>query len=85
MLVRPSGDPQPNHGSDLSHQGIRGRYHGWLWSRGRDDRLGVLAWRSRILSSQYIGAGYVDVLAFGVMLAVLLLRPQGLFGRRVGI
>ncbi len=34
---------------------------------------------------QYFSSAYVDALSFLVMLGVLLLRPQGLFGRRVGI
>ena len=37
------------------------------------------------LSIQYISSGYVDAIAFLIMLAVLLLRPSGLFGRTVGI
>jgi branched-chain amino acid transport system permease protein len=36
------------------------------------------------LSIQYISSGYVDAIAFLIMLAVLLLRPSGLFGRTVG-
>jgi branched-chain amino acid transport system permease protein len=34
---------------------------------------------------QFISPSYVDALSFVVMLAVLLFRPRGLFGRKVGI
>jgi branched-chain amino acid transport system permease protein len=34
------------------------------------------------LSVAYISSGYRDAIAFGVMFAVLVLRPSGLFGRR---
>jgi branched-chain amino acid transport system permease protein len=33
----------------------------------------------------YIASGWKDAIAFGVMILVLLLRPQGLFGKKVGI
>lgn len=34
---------------------------------------------------QYISSGYVDAIAFLIMIATLLFRPYGLFGRSVGI
>lgn len=34
---------------------------------------------------QYVTTAFVDVLSFLAMVAVLLLRPYGLFGRRIGI
>jgi branched-chain amino acid transport system permease protein len=37
------------------------------------------------LTIQYVTTAFVDVLSFLVMVAVLLLRPYGLFGRRIGI
>jgi branched-chain amino acid transport system permease protein len=33
----------------------------------------------------YLSSSYADLVVFGVMVLTLLLRPQGLFGRRVGI
>ena len=32
-------------------------------------------------SAPHLGAGYQDVIAFGILVLVLLLRPQGLLGR----
>ncbi|HEU4371056.1 MAG TPA: branched-chain amino acid ABC transporter permease [Methylomirabilota bacterium] len=37
------------------------------------------------LAGSYVSYAYKDAIAFLVMLAVLLWRPQGLFGRRLGI
>ncbi|MEA2666449.1 MAG: branched-chain amino acid transport system permease protein, partial [Candidatus Eremiobacteraeota bacterium] len=31
----------------------------------------------------YLSAAYVDAIAFVILIAVLLVRPQGLFGERV--
>lgn len=40
--------------------------------------IGVL----EVLSSQYISSGFRDAITFGVLLVVLVARPQGLFGER---
>jgi branched-chain amino acid transport system permease protein len=37
------------------------------------------------LAAGYLSYAYKDAIAFVVMVAVLLVRPQGLFGRRIGI
>jgi branched-chain amino acid transport system permease protein len=37
------------------------------------------------LAGSYVSYAYKDAIAFLVMIAVLLWRPQGLFGRRIGI
>jgi branched-chain amino acid transport system permease protein len=37
------------------------------------------------LAAGYVSYAYKDAIAFVVMVAVLLVRPQGLFGRRIGI
>lgn len=40
--------------------------------------IGVL----EVLSAQYISSGFRDAITFGVLLLVLVVRPQGLFGER---
>src|SRR5262249_4578055 len=37
------------------------------------------------LAAGYVSYAYKDAIAFVIMIAVLLWRPQGLFGRRIGI
>jgi branched-chain amino acid transport system permease protein len=37
------------------------------------------------LAGSYLSYAYKDAFAFAIMIAVLLWRPQGLFGRRIGI
>jgi branched-chain amino acid transport system permease protein len=37
------------------------------------------------LTSAYVSSAYADAVAFGAMILVLLLRPQGLFGQRAAI
>jgi branched-chain amino acid transport system permease protein len=37
------------------------------------------------LAAGFISSSYADLVAFGVMILTLLVRPQGLFGRKVGI
>jgi branched-chain amino acid transport system permease protein len=37
------------------------------------------------MAAGFISSSYADLVVFGVMILTLLLRPQGLFGRKVGI
>ena len=46
---------------------------------------GFLIGVAESLAAGYISYAYKDAIAFVVMVAVLLVRPQGLFGRRIGI
>jgi branched-chain amino acid transport system permease protein len=37
------------------------------------------------MAAGFISSSYADLVAFAVMILVLLLRPHGLFGRKIGI
>ncbi|MGH3434087.1 MAG: branched-chain amino acid ABC transporter permease [Thermocrispum sp.] len=43
---------------------------------------GLLLGLAEVLAVVYIGASWRDVVAFGLLFAILLLRPQGMFGKR---
>ncbi len=44
--------------------------------------VGVVIGVLEVMSSQYISSGFRDAITFGVLLIVLVARPQGLFGER---
>ncbi|MCR1783397.1 branched-chain amino acid ABC transporter permease [Nocardioides carbamazepini] len=44
--------------------------------------LGVAIGVLEVMSAQYISSGFRDAITFGVLLVVLVLRPQGIFGER---
>ena len=43
---------------------------------------GIALGLAEVFAVQYIGSSWRDVIAFGLLFAILLLRPQGLFGAR---
>lgn len=45
---------------------------------------GILVGLCEILGAAYVSSEYKDVLVFAIMIGFLLLRPQGIFGERVG-
>ena len=45
---------------------------------------GVLVGGAEIFGATYVSSAYKDALVFALMIAFLLLRPQGLFGERIG-
>jgi branched-chain amino acid transport system permease protein len=45
---------------------------------------GVLVGLCEILGAAYVSSAYKDALVFVLMIGFLLLRPQGLFGERIG-
>jgi branched-chain amino acid transport system permease protein len=44
---------------------------------------GLLVGVTEVLGASYISSAYKDLISFGVMIAFLLVRPQGVFGERV--
>jgi len=45
---------------------------------------GILVGLAEILGASYISSAYKDALVFALMVGFLLVRPQGLFGERIG-
>ena len=45
---------------------------------------GILVGAAEILGASYISSDYKDALVFALMIGFLLVRPQGLFGERIG-
>ncbi len=45
---------------------------------------GVLVGLAEIFGASYVSSDYKDALVFALMIAFLLIRPQGLFGERIG-
>ncbi len=45
---------------------------------------GILVGLCEILGAAYVSSEYKDVLVFAIMIGFLLLRPQGIFGERIG-
>jgi len=44
---------------------------------------GITVGLIEILGASYISSTYKDLLAFGIMILFLLMRPQGMFGERI--
>lgn len=44
---------------------------------------GLLVGLTEVLGASYLSSAYKDLIAFGLMIAFLLVRPQGLFGERI--
>ena len=45
---------------------------------------GILVGLAEIFGASYVSSAYKDALVFALMIAFLLVRPQGLFGERIG-
>ena len=43
---------------------------------------GLLLGVVEVLAVAYVGSSWRDLVAFGLLFVILVLRPQGLFGRR---
>ncbi len=85
VLVVPLYSVFPNMGTLLTFKALAavimggfGQIKGALFA---SYLLGV----TEAMAAGFISSSYADLVVFGVMVLVLLLRPQGLFGRRIGI
>ena len=43
---------------------------------------GLIVGLVEVLTIEYIGSSWRDVVTFGLLVAILLVRPQGIFGSR---
>jgi branched-chain amino acid transport system permease protein len=43
---------------------------------------GLLIGLAEVLSIRFLGADFVNITVYGLLLALLILRPEGLLGRR---
>jgi branched-chain amino acid transport system permease protein len=43
---------------------------------------GILLGFAEVFAVQYVGSSWRDVIAFGLLFVILLVRPQGIFGTR---
>lgn len=73
---------QLDMGSAIELKGLAVIIVGGLGSLSGALVCGLALGLAEVFVVQYIGSGWRDLVAFGVLFAVLLLRPQGLFGKR---
>lgn len=71
----------PFMGEGVGFKGIAAMILGGMGSVWGAVAGGLLIGLTEVLSVSYLGADVVNVTVYGLLLAVLILRPQGLFGR----
>jgi branched-chain amino acid transport system permease protein len=84
-LVAPLGNIAPDTGSLLIFKGFAVIIMGGLGSVTGVIPAALVIGLAEAFTAQYISADFVDAAAFVIMIVVLVLRPQGLFGRRAYI
>ncbi|KAL00179.1 hypothetical protein L499_A2623 [Bordetella holmesii CDC-H635-BH] len=69
-------------GSDVGHEGFRRRHAGWTrqW-RGRGSRRSLVGLLEAFMAG-YVSSAYKDAVPFVLIIVILLVMPQGLFGKR---
>jgi branched-chain amino acid transport system permease protein len=84
-LIAPLFSVYPNMGSMLTLKALAaivmggmGQVNGALYS-------GFLLGMAESLFGGYVSFAFKDLVSFGIFIAVLLVRPRGLFGRRIGL
>lgn len=73
---------QPTMGLSIELKGLAVIIVGGMGSLSGAMVGGLLLGLAEVLAVVYIGASWRDVVAFGLLFAILLLRPQGMFGKR---
>lgn len=72
----------PFMGEDIGLKGIAAMVIGGMGSVWGAVVGGLLIGLVEVLSIYYVGADFVDIVIYGLVLFLLILRPQGLFGRK---
>lgn len=72
----------PAMGDDIAPAGIAAMVIGGLGNVWGAVAGGVLVGLLEVLSTYFIGAKFIKIVVWGALLAILLIRPQGLFGDR---
>jgi branched-chain amino acid transport system permease protein len=85
VLVSPLFNIFPDMGAGLTLKAFAAVVAGGLGYVNGAIAASFLIGVSEALAGSYVSYAYKDAIAFLIMIAVLLWRPQGLFGRRLGI
>ena len=72
----------PAMGDDIAPAGIAAMVVGGLGNVWGAIAGGILIGLLEVLSTYFLGARFIKIVVWGVLLAILLIRPQGLFGDR---
>ena len=84
-LAAPLGNISPETGFLLMFKGFAVVIMGGFGSVTGVIPAALMLGLAEAFTAQYISTDYVDAVSFGIMLLVLVLRPQGLFGKRARI
>lgn len=84
-LAAPLGNIAPDTGALLLFKGFAVVIMGGFGSVTGVIPAALVLGLAEAFTAQYLSSDYVDAVSFGVMLVVLVLRPQGLFGRKARI
>jgi branched-chain amino acid transport system permease protein len=72
----------PFMGESVGFKGVAAMIVGGMGSVWGAVIGGLLIGLTEVLSIRFIGADFVNITVYGLLLVLLILRPQGLFGRR---
>jgi branched-chain amino acid transport system permease protein len=85
VLVSPLFNIFPDMGTNLTLKAFAAVVAGGFGYVNGAIAASFLIGVTEALAGSYVSYAYKDAIAFLIMIAVLLWRPQGLFGRRIGI
>lgn len=84
-LIAPLYHITPTMGIGMTFKAFAAVIMGGLGQVNGAIYAGVILGVAEALGAGYLSSAYKNAIAFAVMVLVLLLRPQGLFGRKVGL